>query len=112
MPDINLKKKIMKRVYAIWLFRKITSPVFIETFVFAGMLFAAASFISFFNVMKNAFNSSSSVYSLSIFFLNALVNADTISQLLFLGMMMAVLIIGWELLFKKRDSPSFISPLL
>jgi hypothetical protein len=102
----------MRRVYAIWFFRKITSAIFVETFIFAGMLFVAFSFISFFNVMKNAFNSSSSVYSLSNFFLNAFVNAKIISQMLFLGLIAVALILGWELLFKKRDSQSLTSPLL
>jgi hypothetical protein len=77
-----------------------------------AILVASISYISLFNVMRNALNSSDSVYSLSNFFLNAFVNADAISQLLSLGMMMAVLILGWELLFKKRDSQSFILPLL
>jgi len=112
MSDINLKKKIMRRVYAIWFFRKITSPFTIEIFIFMAILVASVSYISFFNVMRNAFNSSNSVYSLSNFFLNAFVNADAVAQLLSFGMIMAALILGWELLFKRRNSQSLTSPLL
>ncbi len=102
MSDINLKNKIMRRVYAIWFFRKITSAVFVETFIFAAMLLAAVSCISFLSVMRNALNSSNSVYSLSNFFLNNFLIADAISKSLVLGMMIMTLILGWEL-FKKKN---------
>lgn len=100
----KIKKKIMRRVYTIWLFKKITSPVFIETFVFAAMLFLAVSYISFLNVMRNAFNASSSVFSLPEFFVNSFIAADTISKLLLMGMMFMVFILSRDLLFRKRNS--------
>jgi hypothetical protein len=99
-----VKKKIMRRIYLIWFFRKITSPVFIEGFVFAAMLFLAVSYISFLNVMRNAFNASSSVFSLPEFFVNSFISADTISKLLLVGIIFMALILSRELLFKKRKT--------
>ena len=103
MHDNNLNKKIMRRVYTIWFFRKATSALAVEIYVFVGVLSAAFYRISFFDVMRNAFNSSS-FSSLSRFFLNNFLLADLLSQILTAGIIiMAISIIITRELPRKQN---------
>jgi hypothetical protein len=92
-----VKKKIMRKVYAIWFFRQLARPVFIEAVLLSFLIFLASRYIYVFSVMRNAFNSSDSVYSLSGFFVRNFMIADTISQLIALGLFATLMFLGKDL---------------
>lgn len=89
----------MKRVYAIWLFRKITGALTLEVFSFGVILFILFSFyVSFFDVMKNAFGGHSSLYDLSTYFFSSFLTTDLISQTLILGAVAVFILFNWEVI--------------
>ena len=97
MRDNDLKNKIMRRVYAIWLFKKITGALTLEVFSFAAILFILfSSYVSFFDVMKNAFGHSS-LYDLSAYFFNSFMLTDLVSQILILGAIATFILFNWEI---------------
>lgn len=104
--NINLKKKVMRQVYAIWLFRKISSPIFIEIVILSILVFLASKYIYVFRVMRNAFNATDSVYSLPGFFVRNFMIADAISKLITIGLIITILFFGKDLL-KKREAILF-----
>lgn len=99
MPNLDLKKKIMRRVYTVWFLRKATSPLVLEIFAFAAILFVLFSFyISLFDVMRNAFGGYSSLSALSVYFFRSFMVADLISQVLILGAMATFVLFNWEII--------------
>jgi len=86
----GIKKKIMRRVYAIWIFRKATSPLFIKNFISIALFAGAAYHVSFFHIFKNTFNSSESFLGIPQFVFNNFLLTDIIHQILILGIIIMV----------------------
>lgn len=85
MPDIDLslKKKIMRRVYAIWLFREITSPFALEIISCLVLFFWMTRYISPINILRNA-PSLFSLGSAGDFLTVAFYNTEFIVQIMLL----------------------------
>jgi sensor histidine kinase YesM len=97
----------MRRVYLIWTFRKAASPFGLELFAFAAIFSLALYHISFFDVMRNAFNSYHSFLYMPKFFLDNFLMTDLIHESIIVGLMVVVFILAWDL-FRKRESHSIL----
>ncbi len=53
MLELDLNKKIMRRVYAIWFFRRLTGAFFVETLFLVALILLMTSYVSFGNVFAN-----------------------------------------------------------
>lgn len=99
MHNSDLKNRIMRRVYLIWLVRKITGALTLEIFAFAAIISILFSFyVSFFDVMKNAFNGHSSLYDFSAYFFSSFLMTDLISQTLILGAIAVFILFNREII--------------
>jgi len=87
----KLRGRIMRRVYLVWLIRKILSPVTAKVLILAGLARQLFIFVSVKDVMINA----PSVYDLSAsfqFFGNAFINTGNAVQL---SLLTAILLSLW-----------------
>ncbi len=98
MPGELLRKKIMRRVYAIWFFRKATSPFVLETLAFAGGILGLASYVSFRNVMMNVSPILDSPWSLAGFFSSAFSATELVSKILLVAMAVLIAFLMKDLL--------------
>lgn len=82
----NLKSKTMRRIYAVWFFKKLTSPFVVELFFLAAIFFGLTAYVS----LKNIFNNTPSVFSpgaVAGFFASAFYETEMIVRVLFVGML-------------------------
>jgi hypothetical protein len=77
---MKLKKRIMRRVYAVWFAKRITSPFVIKFVVLILFIFRMGSYVSFSNVVANMPSFAS--YG---FFWSAFLNTETALKLLLVG---------------------------
>ncbi len=98
-----LKNRVMRRIYLIWFARKIARPVVVELSLFVAAVSAVAYHISCFQVLKNAFNSSESFFTIHKFFLNNFMLAHWFHEVLILGTLAVTILLFWEL-FRKKES--------
>lgn len=84
VEDIKLKNRIMRRVYAVWFFRKLTSPFAVETLAFFVMLVWMSVHVSFGSVLANARPTFGSPFSVTNFFINAFWSTEFATKALFL----------------------------
>ena len=102
MRDEILKKKIMRRVYSVWLFRRATNPFALEMLAFAAAFFWLAFYVSFENVAENVFPMMGSPVSFVEFFILAFSATELVSKiLLVVAALSAVLMI-------KDLTPNFL----
>lgn len=100
----NIKNKIMRRIYAVWFYKKLTSSFAVELFFLAAIFFGLTAYVS----LKNIFNNTPSVFSpvaVAGFFASAFYQAEMIVQILFVGMLAS-------LIFLLKDVKNLISRLL
>lgn len=102
MHHVNLKKKIMRRVYAIWFFKKITSPFVVEMISFVALLLWTTVYVSPANVLNNL-PSISSPFPVANFFISAFSETELITKILFIGMFVSVIFLMKDLLFRKKE---------
>ncbi len=95
------KKRIMRRIYFVWFLRRLISPFMIKIAVPVVLLSLANYHIHFFNVFKNAIDSSSSFYDVPKFFFNSFLATEILDQIMVLGLVFLVGAIVWDI-FKKR----------
>ena len=102
-----LKKRIMRRVYAIWFVRS----VYAKMAVIGAILIASYLHISFVHVFSNTVNASSGASSgflLSAKYLtSSFAAADIVSKFLLAGMIMAVFMMGRDLFKLKKENTLF-----
>lgn len=111
----NLKNKIMRRVYAVWLFRKLASPFAVELFFLGALSFGLSVYVS----IRNVVNNTPSIFSpgaVAGFFASAFYQAEMIVQILFVGMLASLIFLLKDvknlisrLLFKKKETFQFAS---
>jgi len=106
-----LKNRIMRKIYFIWFLRKLTSVFAIKIAVPVVLLSLSIYRIHFFNVFKNAIDSSSSFYDIPSFFFNSFWAAEIFDQFIVLGLVAFVGAIVWDI-FKKRIPTLLLSHLL
>lgn len=97
--NTQLKNKIMRRVYAVWLVKKVFSPVVVKAAILLAFIWQMTAYVSFGNVMANI--PSLTAYN---FYWNAFANTETISQLLALGSMFLV---AWLVRDIYKNIPTF-----
>lgn len=103
-----LKNKIMKRVYAIWVLRRVFSPFAIKTAFLVVVILEALSYYSLSNIFNNIILASGNFSAFSGYLVSALQNTAIISKLLFIGLMAVTFLFVQELfkiLQKKRFLP-------
>ncbi len=101
--DNLLKKRIMRRVYAIWFVKS----VYAKMAFFGAVLIASYLHISFVHVFSNTLNASSGFLLSAKYLTSSFAAADIISKSLFVGMLAAVFITGkdlFKLKFKKENT--------
>ena len=98
-----MKKRIMRRVYLVWFARS----VYAKLAVFGVILVAASLHISFVHVFSNTVNASSGFLLSAKYLTSSFAAADIVSKSLFVVMLMAVFIMGKDLLKFKRESALF-----
>jgi len=83
--DIQLKKRIMRRVYAIWLLRHMISPAMLKLYALAVFLWQSSQYVSWRQVMINspAITDMRANYS---FATSAFSETELMTQILFVGM--------------------------
>jgi len=110
MHHVNLKKKIMRRVYAIWFFKKITSPFALELISFAALLLWMTVYVSLSNVLNNV-PSISSPFPAANFFISAFYETEMIVKIILIGMLALLIFLMKDLritilrlLFRKKET--------
>lgn len=117
MDSVNkkLRNKIMRRVYAIWLFRRLSGPFAVELFFLGALSFGLSVYVS----IRNVVNNTPSVFSpgaVAGFFASAFYQAEMIVQILFVGILASAVFLLKDiknlimrLLFKKKETFQFAS---
>ena len=101
--DNFLKKRIMRRVYAIWFVRS----VYAKIAVIGAILIASYLHISFVHVFSNTLNASSGFLLSAKYLTSSFMAADIISKTLLAGMIVAVFITGRDLFKIKKENTLF-----
>ena len=65
-----LKKRIMRRIYAIWFFKSVAPLLAVEFILLSGVAIGVLTHISLRNIIINAFNASSGVRDFIQFFID------------------------------------------
>ncbi len=111
----GVKKKIMRRVYAIWLFKGLTSPFAIKAISLVALSVWLTTYVSIGNVLENAVSSISLDYILS-FFASAFSKTELAAKVLLLVFLIPFSFLLkdaksaiWRLFFKKENSFQFAS---
>lgn len=93
----------MRKVYFIWFLRKLTSPFVFECVGLMVLVIVGSNYISFVNVIKNAYVSFDSPMSLPMFVLDNFKATDTASKAFSAGISaVAAFMIGQEVLKRKK----------
>ena len=84
MNDTQFKKSIMRRVYAIWALRRMTTPTMLKFYILTAFLWQSAYYVSLPQVFTNspAITDVSANYS---FALTAFSRTELMTQILFAG---------------------------
>jgi len=98
-----LKKRIMRKVYAIWFVRS----VYAKIAVIGAILIVAYLHISFVHVFSNTLNASSGFLLSAKYLTSSFMAADIISKTLLAGMIVAVFITGRDLFKIKKENTLF-----
>ncbi len=110
--DGNFNKKVMRRVKIVFYLKKVTKPMFLESFFVLILLFAITTEVSVVNVFNNAFFAKS-LKDFGYFWINAFYNTEFIIQtmsivLTFFGFLMVFQILKS---FKLRNThPTKVQP--
>lgn len=95
-----MKKRIMRRVYLVWFARS----VYAKAAVFGAIMVAASLHISFVHVFSNTVNASSGFLLSAKYLTSSFAAADIVSKFLFIGILIAVFIMGKDLFKFKREN--------
>ena len=101
--DNLLKKRIMRRVYAIWFVKS----VYAKMAVLGAILIASYLHISFVHVFSNTINASSGFLLSAKYLTSSFAAADIVSKFLLAGMIMAVFMMGRDLFKLKKENTLF-----
>ena len=98
-----MKKRIMRRVYAIWFIKS----VYAKVAIFGAILFASYLHISFVHVFSNTINASSGFLLSAKYLTSSFAAADIVSKSLFVVMLVAVFMMGRDLFKLKKENTLF-----
>ena len=103
----NLSVRIMRRIYLIWILRRIKSPVFIKTVLLALVVWQSFSRISFFHIIRNS-PSLLDPYASYEFFYSAFFNTELVVRVLVICFLAVILWIFRDF-SKKTVFPDLLS---
>lgn len=113
--DSNLKKRIMRRVYLTWFFKKLTNPITIETISCMALILWLATYISFMSVWENAHSIFFSPVSLFNFIISSFGSTELISKLLILSIVILIILMIKKLkelipglILRKKEKLGFV----
>ena len=108
MDNSTLNQKIMRRVYTLYLMRKVFNPTAFRLYAFVISIIAIASFVSISNVLANI--PTDSLVSFYTFSMNAVLGTELVVQLLILAMLASLFWIARDIayLLSHRTFPQHI----
>ncbi len=92
VANIQLKKRIMRRVYIISVVKRVFRPVVLKSVILAVFIVAGNVLVSVPNVINNMHVSSTNIGASLSFIMNALTHTDILVQIIFLG---SILLTSW-----------------
>jgi len=99
MPQQVLKKRIMRRVYAVWVLKKLTSPTAMKLLILAGILKQSFSLVSVPNIIQNSPSFLDPIAS-SAFVTNAFLHTELPVQMLAIATLGLLLWLIRDMIFK------------
>ena len=90
----TLKKRIMRRAYAIFILRKVFHPTWVKVYIMVAVFWQLSQSVSVFNVFKNAPGSLGGSLS---FLMNAFVHTEIAVQLIVAAGAAIILWLVWDL---------------
>ena len=91
VANIQLKKRIMRRVYIISVMRRIFHPIVLKGIILAVFMVMGSILVSVPNVINNMNISSTNIGASFSFIVNALARTDILVQMVFLGSVFLVI---------------------
>jgi len=88
MQDNILKKRIMRRVYTVYVLRQLFNPAMYRVYLLVGLFGGIASFVSVSNIFANMPSGFAELYNFSLY---AFTNTELIVQILTLSLATATL---------------------
>ncbi|MEK9147962.1 MAG: hypothetical protein AAB650_00835, partial [Patescibacteria group bacterium] len=79
---VNLKNRIMRRVYAAWFLKSVAPLLAVELILLIGVMIGVLTHISVKNILINALNSSSGIRAFIQFFISNFLVKSVQSQML------------------------------
>lgn len=101
----KIKQKIMRRVYLIWFFKKITRPFALEIMSFTAISFLLATHISIINVWENSRHMIFSPISISGYMASSFLATEILTKILIVGL---ALVLGFWARDMARASSRYI----
>jgi len=88
----QLKNRIMRRVYAVWIIKKVFSPIVIKTAILLAFVWQMAALVSFTNVLANT----NSIIDYN-FFWHAFLNTEMLTKVLLLGSIVLIALVARDI---------------
>ena len=86
MHNIVLKKRIMRRIWALYVYRKATSPVALQTYLFSFLTWQLFMYVSMPSIVANAPQLSHPL-AFAEFYFNSFINTEFWVQAIAVGLM-------------------------
>jgi len=102
MKNRNLQKSIMRRVYTLWLMRKLTKPFLVKFYIFFVLFWQLVREVSVGNVLENV--PFTDMARSTSFFINAFWGTERTVQIVFLGVIATILFLARDILLHEKRS--------
>jgi len=93
MTNVNLTKRIMRRVYFVYLLRQLFSPLLVKLYIILALLWQASRYVSWSNVFENM-SGKLELSNLYTFTSSAFINTEATVQLTSTAV---VVLIAWAI---------------
>ncbi|MAZ41104.1 hypothetical protein CL654_03225 [bacterium] len=103
MTSPQLQKSIMRRVYAVWFLRKVTSPLFVRVYIMLALIFQLVRSVSVTDIVSNIGNVK--VFNTFNYLMDAFVKTEPAVQVY--TMLFAAL--GIWVMYERRRQTQFVS---
>jgi hypothetical protein len=101
MPNEQLKKNIMRRVYTVYLFRSVAQPLLFELALVGAFIGVTAFFVSLKSIVSNAY-ALESFTALGQFLFSAFLHTQIIVQTTLVGLAIIAGIFIWDFFRRVR----------
>ncbi|MEX0934137.1 MAG: hypothetical protein WD003_02710 [Candidatus Paceibacterota bacterium] len=97
------KKSLMRKIYAIWLFRQVFNMTTAKLAVIGGLIWQLTFYVSFGQVVRNM-PSFADVNASYTFLESALLNTEATTQVIMLGILILITLFLWDMRRKMAYS--------